>query len=96
MSLEPGRLIYGDGLDWRSQWDDQCVDLIYLGPPFNSNQDYNILYSDKGRRPRPIPGVCRTWSIAESFDHRFPALSLMTHPYAGKPLSTQRSLLDCT
>ena len=29
VSLEPGRLIYGDGLDWRSQWDDQCVDLIY-------------------------------------------------------------------
>ena len=39
MSLEPGRLIYGDGLDWRSQWDDQCVDLLYLDPPFNSNQD---------------------------------------------------------
>ena len=31
-----------------SQWDDQCVDLIYLDPPFNSNADYNLLYSAGG------------------------------------------------
>lgn len=28
------------------QWPDQSVDLIYLDPPFNSNADYNMLYSN--------------------------------------------------
>ena len=38
-------LYYGDCLDWMQRWDDQSVDMIYLDPPFNSNVDYNILYS---------------------------------------------------
>ncbi|MCY3746328.1 MAG: DNA methyltransferase [Acidobacteria bacterium] len=38
-------LYYGDCLDWMEQWPDRSVDLIYLDPPFNSNADYNMLYS---------------------------------------------------
>ena len=73
MSLEPGRLIYGDGLDWRSQWDDQCVNLLYLDPPFNSNQDYNILYSDQGGDLAPFrafaePGRLRN-PLTTGFQH---------------------------
>src|SRR5207247_916160 len=26
------------------------VDLIYLDPPFNSNQDYNVLFTEHGKR----------------------------------------------
>lgn len=48
MKPTSGALYYGDNLDWMSQWDDQCVDLIYLDPPFNSNQDYNLLYAAGG------------------------------------------------
>ena len=43
--MNANTLYYGDCLDWMGQWPDQCVDLIYLDPPFNSNADYNMLYS---------------------------------------------------
>ncbi len=39
-------LYYGDCLEWMEQWPDECVDLIYLDPPFNSNANYNILFSN--------------------------------------------------
>lgn len=35
---------YGDNLDiLRRYVKDETVDLIYLDPPFNSNQNYNVL-----------------------------------------------------
>lgn len=39
------RLYYGDNLAvLRSEFPDECVDLIYLDPPFNSQATYNVLY----------------------------------------------------
>ena len=41
-------LYYGDNLDiLRRYVQDESVDLIYLDPPFNSNQTYNILFQEK-------------------------------------------------
>ena len=41
-------LYYGDNLDvLRRYFKDETVDLIYLDPPFNSNQDYNVLFAEK-------------------------------------------------
>jgi len=43
-------LFYGDNLEWlrdRNRFPDQCVDLIYLDPPFNSNRNYNVLFKDR-------------------------------------------------
>lgn len=37
-------LYYGDCLDWMKQWPAECVDLVYLDPPFNSDENYNLLY----------------------------------------------------
>lgn len=39
-----GSLYYGDCLNVMRAFDGDQVDLIYLDPPFNSDQDYNILY----------------------------------------------------
>ena len=40
-------LYYGDNLDVLKRYiDDESVDLIYLDPPFNSNQSYNVLFAD--------------------------------------------------
>lgn len=40
-------LYYGDNLDvLRRHIADESVDLIYLDPPFNSNQDYNVLFKE--------------------------------------------------
>ena len=44
--MNANTLYYGDCLAWMGQWPDQSVDLIYLDPPFNSNADYNMLYSN--------------------------------------------------
>jgi adenine specific DNA methylase Mod len=41
-------LYYGDNLDvLRRHIKDETADLVYLDPPFKSNQDYNILFAEK-------------------------------------------------
>ncbi len=43
------QLYYGDNLDvLRRHVEDESVDLVYLDPPFNSNQDYNVLFAEHG------------------------------------------------
>ena len=42
------QLYYGDNLDvLRRHVADESVDLVYLDPPFNSNQDYNVLFAER-------------------------------------------------
>jgi len=41
-------LYYGDNLDvLRRYVKDESVDLVYLDPPFNSRQGYNVLFAEK-------------------------------------------------
>jgi len=41
-------LYYGDNLEvLRLHVKDESVDLVYLDPPFNSNQTYNVLFAEK-------------------------------------------------
>ena len=48
MSSSPNALYYGDNLDVMRQYiADESVDLVYLDPPFKSNQDYNLLFGDQ-------------------------------------------------
>jgi DNA modification methylase len=42
------RLYYGDNLDVLRQYvADKSIDLVYLDPPFKSNQDYNVLFAER-------------------------------------------------
>jgi DNA modification methylase len=42
------QLYYGDNLDvLRRHIKEESVDLVYLDPPFKSNQDYNVLFKEK-------------------------------------------------
>ena len=46
--MDSNSLYYGDNLDiLRRYVQDESADLIYLDPPFNSNQTYNILFQEK-------------------------------------------------
>ena len=46
--MEKNRLYYGDNLIvLREHIKDESVDLIYLDPPFNSRQDYNVLFAER-------------------------------------------------
>lgn len=40
-------LYYGDNLEvLRKYFPDNCIDLVYLDPPFNSKADYNVLFKE--------------------------------------------------
>jgi 16S rRNA G966 N2-methylase RsmD len=46
--VQNNQLYYGDNLEvLRQHIKDESVDLIYLDPPFNSRQDYNVLFAEK-------------------------------------------------
>lgn len=46
--FEKNTLFYGDNLDiLRNHLPSDCIDLIYLDPPFNSKADYNILFKER-------------------------------------------------
>jgi len=41
------RVIYcGDNLDQLPNFPDECVDLIYIDPPFNSNRNYEVFWGE--------------------------------------------------
>jgi site-specific DNA-methyltransferase (adenine-specific) len=41
-------LYYGDNLDiLRRYIDGESVDLVYLDPPFKSDQNYNVLFAEQ-------------------------------------------------
>ena len=43
-----GTLYYGDNLDILTRYiGDESVDLVYLDPPFNSEQNYNAFFQEK-------------------------------------------------
>lgn len=46
-------LYYGDNLKiLRNELIDESVDLIYLDPPFNSNRDYNQIFTQNGQQSK--------------------------------------------
>ena len=75
MADEKNRLYYGDnfavlrGADaqGRPNIPSESVDLIYLDPPFNSRQDYNVLFAEKdgNRSAAQITASKDTWEWNE-------------------------------
>lgn len=60
------RLWYGDNLTIMQQHlGKHSVDLIYLDPPFNSKQNYNLLYKTMTGKPVPeqVEAFCDTWEM---------------------------------
>jgi site-specific DNA-methyltransferase (adenine-specific) len=48
MAADKNTLYYGDNLEvLRRYVKPESVDLVYLDPPFNSRQDYNVLFAEK-------------------------------------------------
>ena len=59
------KLFYGDNLTIMRGMPLQCVDLIYLDPPFNSKRNYNIMYRTMTGRsvPEQVEAFCDTWTL---------------------------------
>ena len=46
--IQKNQLYYGDNYEVLQRYiKDESVDLVYLDPPFNSRQDYNVLFAEK-------------------------------------------------
>jgi site-specific DNA-methyltransferase (adenine-specific) len=61
---QKNQLYYGDNLEvLRRYIADETVDLVYLDPPFNSRQDYNVLFKerDESRSASQIQAFEDTW-----------------------------------
>ncbi len=62
-------LYYGDNLDvLRQHVSDESVDLVYLDPPFKSDQNYNVLFAeqDGSRSAAQIKAFSDTWRWDEA------------------------------
>ena len=62
-------LFYGDNLQvLRKHAADASVDLVYLGPPFSSNRDYNVLFKEQSgaESPAQIKASEDTWRWANA------------------------------
>lgn len=53
------------------RWDDECVDLIYLDPPFKSDAQYNMLFSNEGRRETQYQTFDNTWEWDKAAAKRY-------------------------
>lgn len=65
-------MVCGDNLDILRELPDECVDLIYLDPPFNSNHNYVAAFGDKGRVDAQLRDIWR-WTVeSENAYQRLP------------------------
>ncbi len=67
-------LYYGDNLDvLRRYVPDESVDLVYLDPPFNSAQDYNVLFQERDgeRAAAQIKAFGDTWTWDQEASSQF-------------------------
>lgn len=65
----PNLFYYGDNIDiLRQHVKDETVDLIYLDPPFNSSQNYSVLFAEKtgSRSAAQIRAFEDTWHWDDS------------------------------
>ncbi|MEQ1906897.1 MAG: hypothetical protein ABL888_22125 [Pirellulaceae bacterium] len=67
-----GTLYYGDNLDILKRYiKDETVDLVYLDPPFNSEQTYNAFFQEKdGKAASQIHAIDDPWRLSVGSNRR--------------------------
>ena len=81
--MNTNQLYYGDNLDiLRAHIPDETVDLIYIDPPFNSNQAYNVIFSeaDGSSSQAQIQAFEDTWHWGETTEQAYHEL-VVTAPH---------------
>ena len=81
--MNMNQLYYGDNLDiLRNHIPDESVDLIYIDPPFNSNQAYNVIFSetDGSSSQAQIQAFEDTWRWGETTEQAYHEL-VVTAPH---------------
>ena len=69
-------LYFGDNLEIlrnREYFPDECIDLIYLDPPFNSKKDYNVLFKENGgvESEAQIKAFTDTWHWTQAAENTY-------------------------
>ena len=89
--LSGNALVCGDNLDILKELPDECIDLIYLDPPFNSNQFYVAAFKDKGTVEKQLRDIWR-WNVeTENSYQRLPHGKLLDAVNAVRLVSGQTS-----
>ena len=93
------RLYYGDNLAVlrnREYFPDECVDLIYLDPPFNSNRNYNVLFkSESGADSEAqITAFEDTWHWGETAEATYDDLIVHAPHKVSTAIAALLNLID--
>ncbi|HLM73362.1 MAG TPA: site-specific DNA-methyltransferase, partial [Polyangiaceae bacterium] len=89
-----GEVYFGDNLEvLRTRIADGSVDLVYLDPPFKSDQDYNVLPGVlRSARKAPVRAFGDTWAWGERSEAGFAALEKID----ARVFSAMRALRELT
>ncbi len=96
--MPANHLYYGDNLDIlrnHEYFPAECVDLIYLDPPFNSSRSYNVLFKDESGRQSDaqITAFEDTWHWGETAERTFDDLALNAPPRVSAAISALRVIV---
>ncbi len=93
-------LYFGDNLEIlrnRDYFPDECVDLIYLDPPFNSKKDYNILFKENGgvESEAQIKAFTDTWHWTQSAENSYHDVVINGPLKVGKLIGALHDTIGC-
>ena len=97
--MNTNQLYYGDNLDiLRTYLPDESIDLIYIDPPFNSNQAYNVIFSetDGTSSEAQIHAFEDTWHWGETTEGAYHDLVTTAPPLLVETIKSFRGFLTET
>ena len=97
--MNMNQLYYGDNLDiLRNHIPDESVDLIYIDPPFNSNQAYNVIFNeaDGSSSQAQIQAFEDTWHWGETTEQAYRELVKTAPPLLVETIKSFRGFLTET
>ena len=97
--MDINQLYYGDNLDiLRAHIPDESIDLIYIDPPFNSNQAYNVIFSeaDGSSSKAQIQAFEDTWHWVEATEQAYYELVETAPPLLVETIKSFRGFLTET
>lgn len=97
--MDTNQLYYGDNLNiLRTHIPDESVDLIYIDPPFNSNQAYNVIFSeaDGSSSQAQIRAFEDTWRWGEATEEAYHELIGTAPPLLVETIKSFRGFLTET
>jgi len=86
------KLYFGDNLEVLKGIPSNSVDLVYLDPPFNSKETYNVLYKSPVGGDAQVRAFDDTWSWEDGASSALASLSVSDHDIFNVLHSMQRFL----